>query len=112
MGLYLDENCEETLVDSFSVQSYYISHDVGVRVSVHRGGFPFARPFLAGRGGRLNLTGELQVSYLVDFLRLRVLDMPLLIPPCLMSSLRPLVLIVLWVLWVTSEQWSDPVGAQ
>ena len=45
MGFYLDENCEETIVDSFSEQSYYISHDVGVRVSMHRGGFPFPRPF-------------------------------------------------------------------
>ena len=46
MGFYLDENCEETMVDSFSEQSYYISHDVGVRVSMHRGGFPFPHPFL------------------------------------------------------------------
>ena len=44
MGLYLDENCEETLVDSFSEQSYYVSHNAGVRVSVHSGGFPFPRP--------------------------------------------------------------------
>jgi hypothetical protein len=48
VGFYLDENCEETMVDSFSEQSYYISHDVGVRVSMHRGGFPFPRPFLRG----------------------------------------------------------------
>ena len=77
MGFYLDENCEETMVDSFSEQSYHISHDVGVRVSMHRGGSIFGRR----RGSRLNLTGELQVSYLVDLLCLRVLGMPLLIPP-------------------------------
>ena len=34
-GLYLDENCEETLVDSFSEKLYYVSHYVGVRVSVY-----------------------------------------------------------------------------
>jgi len=27
---------------------YYVSHNVGVRVSVHRGGFPLACPFLGG----------------------------------------------------------------
>ena len=48
MGFYLDEDCEEAMVDSFSEQSYYISHDVGVGVSMHGGGFPFPRPFLRG----------------------------------------------------------------
>jgi len=48
MGLYLDENGEKTLVDSFSEKLDYVSHNVGVRVSVHRGGFPLAYPFLGG----------------------------------------------------------------
>ena len=48
MGLYLDGNCEETLVDSFSEKLYYVSHYVGVRVSVHRGGVPLSCPFLGG----------------------------------------------------------------
>ena len=40
MGLYLDENCEKTLVDSFSEKLYYVSHNVGIRVSVLEGDFP------------------------------------------------------------------------
>ena len=40
MGLYLDKNCEETLVDSFSEKSYYVPHNVGVRFPCIEGDFP------------------------------------------------------------------------
>ena len=48
MGHYLDENGEETLVDFSLEKLYYVSRNVGVRVPVHRGGFPLACPFLGG----------------------------------------------------------------
>jgi len=48
MYFYLDENSEEALFDPISQESYYISHDVCVWGSVHRGGFTLPCPFLGG----------------------------------------------------------------
>jgi len=45
---YLDEDGEEALFDPFSQELYYVSHDVGIRISPHRGGLALSYPFLRG----------------------------------------------------------------
>jgi len=66
MGLYLDENCEETLVDSFSEKSYYVSHNVGVRVSVHRGDFPSPVHFWEEERKHINQSVDLAGAFSPD----------------------------------------------